>query len=144
MQQIYLYLSYFYFLIYKRVYTQYDDRYQSSHYTSDSAFSSLQIFLSICHQIKQKLYGEFPFRGSHNPKHLPFLFSWTLIADQNVIWYGTSLWSVRVSCPSCVPSQPLAHSQTTCCGGKSEKKRKKKRKPPCSASTAQQQATLLC
>lgn len=137
-----LFVSFFVFNIYieTSVYTQSDDRYLFSHYMSDSAFSSSQNFLSICHQIKQKRYGEFPFRGSHNPKHLPFLFSWTFIADQNVIWYGTSLWSVRVRCPSCVPSQTLAHPQPTCCGGKSEKKKK----PPCCASAAQWQPTLLC
>jgi len=31
------------------------------------------------------------------------------IAEHNVKWHGISLWSVGVSCPSCVPPQPLAH-----------------------------------
>lgn len=37
---------------------------------------------------------------------LPFS-SAAFIADHNVIWHGTSLWSVVISCPSCVPSQLL-------------------------------------
>lgn len=33
-----------------------------------------------------------------------------LCAEQDAIWYGILLWSVWVSCPSCVPSQ-FVHSQ---------------------------------
>jgi len=31
------------------------------------------------------------------------------IAEYDTVWYGKFLWSVQVSCSSCVPSQPLAH-----------------------------------
>ena len=41
----------------------------------------------------------------HNPKCLPFPVAF--IAEHAVIWSGISLWSVGVSCPSCVPSQLL-------------------------------------
>ncbi|KAK4829515.1 hypothetical protein QYF61_005154 [Mycteria americana] len=34
-----------------------------------------------------------------------------LYAEHDAIWYGMSLWSVGVSCPSCVPSQPLVPPQ---------------------------------
>lgn len=35
------------------------------------------------------------------------------IAECDVIWYGIFLWSVWVSCPSCVISQAFPHTQTT-------------------------------
>lgn len=35
------------------------------------------------------------------------------IAGHDIIWYGISLWSVWVSCPGFVLSQPLAHFQPT-------------------------------
>jgi len=35
------------------------------------------------------------------------------IAQHEVIWYGIRLWSITVSCPSCVPSQLLLHPQPT-------------------------------
>jgi len=39
------------------------------------------------------------------------LFLTAFIAEHDTIRYGMSLWSVGVSCPSCVPSQLLAHPQ---------------------------------
>ena len=38
-------------------------------------------------------------------------------AEHNATWHGTSLQSVWVTCPSCVPSQSLAHPQPTGLGG---------------------------
>ena len=40
---------------------------------------------------------------------LPLVF----MAECDVIWNEISLWSVEVSCPSCVPSQLLVHPQPT-------------------------------
>lgn len=34
----------------------------------------------------------------------------SLITEFGVLWSGLFLWAVGVSCPSCIPSQPLAHS----------------------------------
>jgi len=42
-----------------------------------------------------------------------FLLPQFYIAEHDVIRYGISLWSARVSCPSCVPSQVLVHPQPT-------------------------------
>lgn len=33
------------------------------------------------------------------------------IDEYYTVQYGISLWSAEVSCPGCIPSQPLAHSQ---------------------------------
>lgn len=40
------------------------------------------------------------------PAHLPGCMS-----TRTIVWSGTSLWSVGVSSPSCVPSQFLVHCQ---------------------------------
>ena len=37
----------------------------------------------------------------------------SFIAKHDIIWSGISLWSVGVSCPSCVPSQLFLHIQPT-------------------------------
>ena len=42
---------------------------------------------------------------------LPSFFFPQLYAEHDVIWYGISLWSVGVSCPSSVPSQLLVPPQ---------------------------------
>jgi len=48
----------------------------------------------------------------HHSECSPFLlFAPAFIAEQDVIWYGTSPWSVEVSYPGCVPSQPFVQSQ---------------------------------
>jgi len=48
----------------------------------------------------------------HHSEHTPpLLLPPALYAEYDTIWYGISLWSVGVSCPGCVPSQPLAHPQ---------------------------------
>jgi len=36
--------------------------------------------------------------------------------DHDAVWYGIPVWSVGVSCPSYVPSLPLAHPQPTSLG----------------------------
>ena len=33
----------------------------------------------------------------------------SLYTERDVLWYGISLWLVRVSCPGSAPSQLLAH-----------------------------------
>lgn len=38
------------------------------------------------------------------------------IADCDVRWHETVLWSIWFSCQSCVPSQPVALPQPTCLG----------------------------
>ncbi|XP_071586248.1 iron-sulfur cluster assembly 1 homolog, mitochondrial isoform X2 [Heliangelus exortis] len=45
-----------------------------------------------------------------------------LLSARDVIWYGISLWSVGISCPSCVPSQLLVHPSPAA-GGVRNKKR---------------------
>jgi len=42
-----------------------------------------------------------------------FVLPPVFIAECDIIWYGTSFWSVGVSCPSCVPSQLLVQPQPT-------------------------------
>ena len=50
--------------------------------------------------------------GKQTPNIPPFLLlPPTFIAELDVIWYGISLWSVGVSCPSCVFSQLLEQPQ---------------------------------
>ena len=44
-----------------------------------------------------------------------------VITEHDVIKYGTALWLVWVSSPSCVPSQILAHYPSTCWGRQSDK-----------------------
>lgn len=48
----------------------------------------------------------------------PNIYCWAYI-----IWHGISFWSVGASCPSCFPSQPLVHPQSTCscCGVRNRK-----------------------
>lgn len=58
---------------------------------------------------------------------------------QTILWYGISLWSVRGSCPSCVPSQTLAHPQPACWWGSV-----RNRKPWGYASTVQQYPKHRC
>jgi len=49
----------------------------------------------------------------------PFLLlSLSFYCCSDVIWYGTALWSVWVSCPGYVPSQDLAHPQLAGGGGR--------------------------
>ena len=46
----------------------------------------------------------------HNFECSPFLLlPPDIVVEHDIICYGISLVSVRVSCPSCVPSQLLAH-----------------------------------
>ena len=33
----------------------------------------------------------------------------SLYTEHDVLWYGISLWLVRLSCPGCAPSQLLVH-----------------------------------
>lgn len=57
----------------------------------------------------------------------------SFITENNVIQYGTSLWSVGVSCPTSVPCQILVHPQPTHWWGNMKHKR-----PWRHVSTAQQ------
>ena len=49
------------------------------------------------------------------------------IVEHTIVWSGISLWSVRVICPSYVPSQTLALTQPTHWGMQCEKKKKKRK-----------------
>ena len=50
----------------------------------------------------------------HHSKRPPFLLlPSAFYAEHDVIGYGISLWSVGLSCPSCVPSQLFLHAQST-------------------------------
>lgn len=51
------------------------------------------------------------------PSFLPSFLLPALYAEHNIIWSGISLWSVGVSCLSCVPSQLLGHPQSAPCWG---------------------------
>jgi len=33
----------------------------------------------------------------------------SLYIEHDIMWYGISFWSVRVSCPGCAPSKILVH-----------------------------------
>lgn len=58
-----------------------------------------------------------------------------ITAEHDIKWYGIFLWSVWVSSPSCIPSQPLGHPQSIPgVKGQSEKQKR----PWHSASTTQQ------
>ena len=46
----------------------------------------------------------------------PASFPPSLYTKHDVIWYGIPLWIVWVSCPGCVPSQLLVHSQPLLAG----------------------------
>jgi len=61
-----------------------------------------------------------PEEKCHNNKcPLPLLLAF--IAEHDVIWYGTSLWSVCISCPDYVPSQSLDHPSLLVRGGMLER-----------------------
>ena len=48
----------------------------------------------------------------HRSEFPPFiLLPPAVYAECDIIWYGISLWSVGVNCPSCVPSQLFGHPQ---------------------------------
>jgi len=53
-----------------------------------------------------------------------FFFPQPYITEHDLIWYGTSLWSAKVSCPGCVSSQPLVHSQPSLLVGWGERQRR--------------------
>ena len=54
-------------------------------------------------------------RNSERPHFLcPYS---AFIAEHNILWYRTSLWSAAVSWPGCFPSQLLVHPQSTCWRG---------------------------
>jgi len=48
----------------------------------------------------------------HDHQYLFFTFPVLLFFQHDAILYGRYLWSSYVSCPDCVPSQPLAHTQS--------------------------------
>lgn len=47
----------------------------------------------------------------HNNCPPSSFFFTAFIAEQDIILYGISLWSVEIICPSCVSFQPLVHPQ---------------------------------
>lgn len=49
----------------------------------------------------------------HHSEYLPFLLLLlTLYAERDITWSGLSLWSIEVTCPGCVCSQPPKHPQS--------------------------------
>jgi len=69
-------------------------------------------------------------------ERLPIVF----IAKPDGTRHRKSLWSIWISCLSCVPSRTLAHPSLLAEGGQNEKKKK----PGHCLSTAQQQSQLHC
>lgn len=71
-------------------------------------------------------FSTFAWKGKHQNHECPFSssFPWAFIAEHDVIWYRTSLYSIWVSCPGCVASQPLIHPQPTHCWGSQSGKEK--------------------
>lgn len=58
-------------------------------------------------------------QATATPRKLPSPFLFMIMT-----LYGICLWSVWVSCPNCVPSQPLTCSQHTCWWEEREKQKK--------------------
>lgn len=57
-----------------------------------------------------------------NVSHFSF-FPWVFSAFYNAVWYGISPSTTGHSCPGYIPSQPIAHLQSTCWGWGQEREK---------------------